>query len=68
MGLASFDKNGAATLALNTAGPEKADHIYKLTYRRNDGKTMKEMIFIINQIMRIYEYQAKENEYALTSG
>ena len=37
MGAVSFDENGLATLALNTAGLETGEHWYKLIFRNSDG-------------------------------
>ena len=37
MGAASFDKNGMATLGLNTAGLESGEHFYKVVFITNEN-------------------------------
>ena len=45
MGFVSLDgEDGTGTLGLNTAGLEKGEHLYKLIFRYNNGKTVERLM------------------------
>ena len=44
MGAFTFDENGLATLALNTTGLEKGEHLYKVIFKSGNNSTIERLM------------------------